>query len=586
MVDEDDDDDDEEEDTDVENDEEEDDEEEEEDDEEAIEDEEEPTKTKQVEKEVIEWNRVNSNQAIWSRSKDDISKEEYEQFYKHDNPDKGTLSPMDWIHFKAEGEMDFKALMYIPGEAAHNLYDNYYSQQAILKLYVKKVLISDEFEELLPRYLSFIVGIVDSDDLPLNVSRETLQQHKLLKVMGKKLTRKVLEMLRKMKARTEKLAKKTEDGEDEEDEEEVEGSGASYIDFWKEFGRSLKLGVVEDPNNREKLVKLLMFQTSNSNENYISLQEYVDNMPEWQKNIYYIAGESMNAVSNSPFMEKFRKKGIDVLYLVDGMDEYCVSHIQDFAGFKLQSITKEGLKFGDEDEKTIKRIQKYYKAQFEPITDYLKHILDNDVSGVTISNRIESAPSVVVTGRFGHSANMDRIMRAQTMLNEEKLTGLTAQKTMELNPRHPLVITLNEKVAEYDDVEEIDDQELESMAWLLYDSALLDSGFVHNDSKSLSSRILRVLQSGLSIKNIGLVDEIDISDVEEWEESKEEDAENDNEDEDEEDPMSKFGGLGNMGGNFDLDNLPEGVDAEKLQEILKSYNDQDDSEGGDFDEEL
>jgi len=382
------------------------------------------------------------------------------------------------------------------------------------------------------------------------------------------------------------LPKKTEDGEDEEDEEEVEGSGASYIDFWKEFGRSLKLGVVEDPNNREKLVKLLMFQTSNSNENYISLQEYVDNMPEWQKNIYYIAGESMNAVSNSPFMEKFRKKGIDVLYLVDGMDEYSISHIQDFAGFKLQSITKEGLKFGDEDEKTIKRIQKYYKAQFEPITDYLKHILDNDVSAVTISNRIESAPSVVVTGRFGHSANMDRIMRAQTMLNEEKLTGLTAQKTMELNPRHPLVITLNEKVAEYDDVEEIDDQELESMAWLLYDSALLDSGFVHNDAKSLSSRILRVLQSGLSIKQIDLVDEIDIADVEEWEESKEEKAEDDDEDEDEDDPMSKFGDLGNMGGNFDLNNLPEGVDAEKLQEILKSYNEQDNSDGGDFDEEL
>merc|ERR1712146_819500 len=374
-------------------------------------------------------------------------------------------------------------------------------------------------------------------------SRETLQQHKLLKVMGKKLTR-------------------------------------------KELGRSLKLGVVEDPNNREKLVKLLMFQTSNSDETYLSLQTYIDNMPEWQKTIYYIAGESMAAVSNSPFMEKFRKKGIDVIYLIDGMDEYCISHVQEFGGFKLQSITKEGLKFGDEDEKTIKRIQKYYTAQFEPITNYLKHILDNDVSTVTISNRIESVPSVVVTGRFGHSANMDRIMRAQTMLNEEKLTGLTAQKTMELNPRHPLVITLNEKVAEYDDVEEIDDQELESMAWLLYDSALLDSGFVHNDAKSLSSRILRVLQSGLSIKKIDLVDEIDIADVEEWEESKEEKAEDDDEDEDEDDPMSKFGDLGNMGGNFDLNNLPEGVDAEKLQEILKSYNEQDNSDGGDFDEEL
>merc|ERR1712070_1285221 len=186
------------------------------------------TKTKKVEKEVIEWNRVNSNQAIWSRSKDDISKEEYEQFYKHDNPNAHGLAPMDWIHFKAEGEMDFKALMYIPGEAPHNLYDSYYSQQATLKLYVKKVLISDEFEELLPRYLSFIVGIVDSDDLPLNVSRETLQQHKLLKVMGKKLIRKVLEMLRKMKVRTEKLLKKKqgseEEEEDDDEEEEVEGS--------------------------------------------------------------------------------------------------------------------------------------------------------------------------------------------------------------------------------------------------------------------------------------------------------------------------------------------------------------------------
>jgi len=298
-------------------------------------------------------------------------------------------------------------------------------------------------------------------------------------------------------------------------------------------------------------------------------------------------------------MEKFRKKGIEVLYLIDGMDEYSISHVQEYGGFKLQAITKEGLKFGDEDEKTLKKISKYYKSQFEPITEYLKHILDSDVTSVTISNRIESSPSVVVTGRFGHSANMDRIMRAQTMLNENKLTGLTAQKTMELNPRHPLVISLNDKVSEFEDVEEIEDPELESMAWLLYDSALLDSGFVHNDAKSLSSRILRVLQSGLQLQDVNLVSEIDIEDVEEWEAKKaEEDGEEEEEEDEDEDSMAKLGGMGGMGGmggggsQIDLNNLPEGVDREKLEELLAQYNNEDGSPEGaetgsdDFEEEL
>jgi heat shock protein beta len=230
---------------------------------------------------------------------------------------------------------------------------------------VRKVLITDEFEDLVPRYLNFLRGVVDSDDLPLNVSRETLQQHKVLKVMGKKLVRKALEMLRKL-ATAKQDKEDEEDDEDSEDKDEDEDDGGDedpYLKFWEAFVKNIKLGIIEDAPNRSKLQKLLRFKSNKSGESFVSLEEYVERMPEWQKNIYYISGESVEAVENSPFLEKLKKKDLEVLYLVDPIDEYAIQHVTEYDGKKLQSVSKEGLSFGDSDDKTEKKRLELYKVR-------------------------------------------------------------------------------------------------------------------------------------------------------------------------------------------------------------------------------
>lgn len=284
--------------------------------EEEDEEEDKAPKTEKVDK--WDYHRLNGNVAIWSREKESITSEEYQKFYRVIS--KETTDAADWIHFKAEGEVEFRSIIYIPKEAG-NLYDEYNNRKANVKLYVRKVLIQDDFEDLLPRYLNFIKGVVDSDDLPLNVSRETLQQHKILKVMSKKLVRKVLEMLRKMAA-----GKKQTDSEDDEPVEEENALALNdpehpYIKFWEQFGKSIKMGIMEDAANKGKLAKLVRFKTSKSDDKYSSLDNYVANMPAWQKDIYYIAAESLEAAAKSPFMEVARRKNVEVLYLADPIDE-------------------------------------------------------------------------------------------------------------------------------------------------------------------------------------------------------------------------------------------------------------------------
>jgi len=273
--------------------------------------------------ETWEWVRVNSNTALWARDKDEITDDEYKGFYKGISKD--TVDPATWIHFKAEGDLEFKSILFVPSTSGR-LYDDYSNQKAGIRLYVRKVMIQDDFEDLLPRYLNFVKGLVDSDDLPVNVSRETLQQHKILKVMGKKLVRKTLEMLRKLAS-----GGSDEEEEEEEDDEKKtaekkdgeKGQDAShpYIKFWEEFGKSLKMGVTEDAANRSKLAKLLRFKSSKSDGKYRSFEDYVADMPEWQNDIYFISGETLDAVEKSPFMEVANRKNVEVLYLVDPIDE-------------------------------------------------------------------------------------------------------------------------------------------------------------------------------------------------------------------------------------------------------------------------
>lgn len=464
-----------------------------------------------------EWVRINTQNAIWSRDTKEVTDDEYKEFYK--SMSKDYSDPATWIHFKAEGEVEFKSILFVPSTAPPDMYDQYYQKNAQLRLYVRKVLITDEFEDLVPRYLNFLKGVVDSDDLPLNVSRETLQQHKVLKVMGKKLVRKALEMLRKLATASESDDDDEDEiDEDDDDEEEDDDEEDPFIKFWEMYGKNIKLGIIEDSSNRSKLQKLLRYKTNKSGDKWISLEDYVENMPEWQKSIYYISGESIKDVENSPFLEKLKKKDLEVLYMVDPIDEYTVQHVAEYDGKKLQSVSKEGLSFGDDSEKDDKKRLEVYKETFTPLTDYLKTLYEGKVTKVVVSPRIESTPCVVVTSQYGNSATMERIMRSQAFQDPSKAQYLNSQKTLEINPRHPIIISLNEKVTE--DPDTIDDT-----AWLLLDTALLQSGFVQDDIDSFATRMFRTMKDALDIDSLELAEEIEVPEDEEDEEEEEDDEE-------------------------------------------------------------
>jgi len=477
-----------------------------------IEEEEDEEEKKPTTEKVDKWDyhRLNGNVAIWSRDKDEITTEEYQKFYKVISKD--TSDAADWIHFKAEGEVEFKSIIFIPQDAG-TLYDDYNNRKAGMKLYVRKVLIQADFEDLLPRYLNFIQGVVDSDDLPLNVSRETLQQHKILKVMAKKLVRKVLEMLRKMSAGKKQTDEDDADSENDENALAPNDPEHPYIKFWEQFGKSIKMGVMEDMANKGKLAKLLRFKSSKSEDKYVSLEDYVSGMPDWQKDIYFIAAESLEAAAKSPFMEVARRKNVEVLYLPEPIDEYAIQSLGDFDGHKMQSLTKDGLKFGDEDEDTQKKRLKVYKQTFKPLTKYMKDLFAGKVAKVTVSQRVETSPSVIVTSQFGHSANMERIVRAQTFANPEAYKAMMAAKTLELNPRHPIIVKLNELVKSSADAETTKD-----LAYMVFDTALLTSGFQHDDTEDFAARMNRVLASSLKVSSMDLEEEVVIEEEEEEEE--------------------------------------------------------------------
>ncbi|GMI25401.1 hypothetical protein TeGR_g1838, partial [Tetraparma gracilis] len=441
----------------------------------------------------------------------------YKEFYR--NIAKDGTGTDTWIHFKAEGEVEFKGMLFIPDEAPHDQYDKYYEKDARIRLYVRKVLISDEFEDLVPKYLNFLRGVVDSDDLPLNVNRESLQQSKILKVMGKKLVRKGLEMIRKLSEADNKEAEEAEEKDEEEVVEGEEKTKSKYIKFWEQFGKSMKLGVVEDSANRSKLIKLLRYKTSYAAEEdqWRSLDQYVRDMPAWQTNIYYIAGESMEAVQNSPFLESAKKKGVEVLYLIDPIDEYAMQQITEFDGKRMMSVTKEGIKWGDEDEGFVERRENAYKEKFEPLTTYLKDTYGKKINKVVISTRVETSPVVMVTGQWGNSANMERIMRAQAFSDSKKNSYLSSQKTMELNPRHPLITRLLAQV-----VEDPDSQSLQDAVEMLYDSAAVTSGFQIDDVETFGARVMRMMKENLNIESFDLEPEIDVPEEEEDDEEEDE----------------------------------------------------------------
>lgn len=400
-------------------------------------------KTKTVTKTVWDWELINEIKAIWMRGKDQIEEREYNEFYKtvaRDHQD-----PLSHSHFSAEGEIDFKAILYIPQSAPYNLYENYYGKSSALKLYVRRVLITEEFEDLMPRYLNFVKGVVDSDDLPLNVSREQLQQMKMIKVMSKKLVRKTLEMIKALAdeedddedeeeeeegadegeekkkdkdgddddaAKEGKDADKKDDDDDEKEEEDDEKS-IKYSTFWKHFGKNIKLGVIEDASNRNKLAKLLRFQSTHDPEKLTSLDEYLSRMKPDQDTILYLPGDSKEGILASPILKKYKKRGYEVLIMDDPIDEFCTQHLTEYEKRKVKSIAKDDINLIDSTDEVAKKKLQKLKEMYKPLTDWWKKFLGSQVEKVTISNKLDDDPLFILTSQYGFSATMEKVNRAQ-----------------------------------------------------------------------------------------------------------------------------------------------------------------------------
>lgn len=419
--------------------------------------------------EVWDWRVQNNVQPLWTRSPRNVEESEYKEFFK--NTFKEFLDPLTWAHFSAEGEIEFRALLFIPGMAPFDQQEQMQGKSRNVRLYVRRVFISDQFDEdLLPRYLNFVKGIIDSSDLPLNVSREILQESRVVRVMKRRLVRRALDMI-------EELANKDDDGE-------------AYSQFWNSFGRYIKLGIIEDSDNRNTLSRLLRFYSSKSEEKLTSLDEYVSRMPEGSNTIYYMAADSFEAARSAPFLEGLVQRGHEVLYLTEPIDEVAITNLGSYGDYKIVDVSKEQADPGQGDEEERKK-QEERSKELGHLTQWLKDTLGSSkVEDVRVSSRLSETPCVLSTSQHGWSANMERIMRAQAMGDAKAMEFMRGKKILEVNPDHAVIRDLSERVQANPS-----DADASLRAEVLYETALLTSGFQIDNPSSFASRVFDLMSS-------------------------------------------------------------------------------------------
>jgi len=508
---------------------------------------------KEKKKEVVyEWDLVNAQKAIWVRPKEEISDEDYNEFYKAIS--KSSDAPLARTHFSAEGDVEFKSLLYIPNKAAPDMMQMIATKKSEIKMYVRRVLVGEEIDELVPRYLYWVKGVVDSDDLPLNVSREQLQQSKVMKVISKKLTRKILDMLRKVadkaaedqkekdedKEEDDDENKSEEDKEDEEDkkEKEEEDKKDAYLEIYEQFGEALKWGAFEDDANRGKIMKLLRFKTSHSDGKLVSLQSVLDKMPEGQKKIYYISGDDTTVMLKSPSMQMFNKKNIEVLLLDGPNDEHVISKAGDFDGKSFASVQKDGLELDDEEEKKkTKGLEKMFKDFTKWANDALTEATTNGalskvgakIDSVKISTRLVQSPMVVVASAYGYSPKMEALMNSQSAGSQGDIMRMMSErKIIEVNPYHPIINKLAAMTKE-----NADDVSAKNMIATLFQTALIESGFGLQDPTAYVSEIQNIMAGAMDIADVNELVDIEIPEEVEEEDKKDDDDDENDDDEDE-----------------------------------------------------
>lgn len=389
---------------------------------------------------VIEDKTLNSMKPIWTRPQSEITAEEYADFYRHISHD--WTEPFKTISLKAEGKIEYQALLFIPSKAPYDLF--YHGAESGLRLYAKRVMIMERCEDLLPRYLRFIRGVVDSADLPLNISRQTLQQDRHITQIRKWLTKKVLDTLEDLK----------------------EKENQKYLEFWEQFGRAMKEGVGSDYDNKDRIISLLLFESSNDPEKLTTLKEYVERMKEGQNDIYYLTGESRSVVENSPHLEAVREKGYEVLYLVEPVDELLVQSMMDYEGKKLKSLGKGTVKFGTlKEQEEVEKERKQKEEETAGLLELLQKAVDEHVKQVRLSSRLVSSPACLVGTEMDYSPQLERL------LLKGKGGGPKQRRILELNPNHEVFIKMHERFKANGE-----DQALGSFAELLFGYALLAEG--------------------------------------------------------------------------------------------------------------